>query len=244
MTRLRSRNGCPWDKAQTHSSIKKHLIEEAYEVCDAMDSKDSEKLKDELGDLLFQVIFHAQIAKDRGAFDINDVLRTSLRKMIRRHPHVFGAVRAKDPDDAYKHWQRKKDGEHRHTKDKTLLRGIPSMLPALIKAQKVSRRAAFAGFDWPRAGGIIEKIEEEAREIRKTLTRSNKHRLAEEVGDLLLAVVNLARFKGIDAEDALNKAIRKFVKRFAKMERALRRQGKTIDAYTTKELGRLWDLYT
>lgn len=240
MTRLRSKNGCPWDKAQTFSSIKKHLIEEAYEVCDTIDSKNHEKLKEELGDLLFQVIFYSQIARDRGLFDINDVLRASYKKMIRRHPHVFGRHKAKTPDDAYKHWQRKKDEENNYKEEKTLLKGIPKTLPALLKAQKVSKRASWLGFDWPDIKGIFEKIGEELDEIKSVRDKRN---FEEEFGDLLFSVVNLARFRGIDAEDALNSATKKFVRRFKRIEEKLEKQGKSINECSLKELDRLWNLH-
>lgn len=243
MARLRSKNGCPWDKAQTHISLKKHLIEEAYEVCDAIDLKDIEKLKEELGDFLFQVIFHAQIAKERSAFDIEDVLKASYEKMIRRHPHVFGKRKARNAEDAYKRWQERKNSEMPRKEDKTLLRGVPSKLPALLKAQKVSRRASWVGFDWPDIKEVLKKVEEELREIKKTLKYENKNRFGEEIGDLLFAIVNLARFGGVDAEDALNSATKKFVKRFKRIEEELEKQGKKIKHCSLKELDRLWDLH-
>ncbi len=201
MARLRSKNGCPWDRAQTHSSLKKYLIEEAYEVCDVIDSRNSEKLKDELGDFLFQAIFHAQIAKERGAFDIDGVLRASLKKMLRRHPHVFGKHKAKGPEDAYRRWEEKKHKEKSNKEKKTLLRDIPHHLPALIKAQKVLRRAAGFGFD----------ISKELNYLPKG--KKNKRGRDKEIGDALLAVVNSARITDIDAEEALNKATKKFAKR-------------------------------
>ncbi|MFH1778955.1 MAG: nucleoside triphosphate pyrophosphohydrolase [Candidatus Omnitrophota bacterium] len=243
MTRLRSKDGCPWDREQTHSSIKKHLIEEAYEVCDAIDSKNPNRFKDELGDLLFQVIFHAQIAKERGAFDIEDVIRTSYKKMLRRHPHVFGKHKAHGPDEAYKRWQEKKDEENNYEGGKTLLKGIPKTLPALLKAQKVSKRASWAGFDWPDIKGVIKKVDEELKETKKTLKYRNKRRFSEEIGDLLFAIVNLARFQGIDAEEALNRATKKFAKRFRKIEEELERRGKKIRECNLKELDHLWNLH-
>jgi tetrapyrrole methylase family protein / MazG family protein len=241
MARLRAKNGCPWDRAQTHSSMKKHLIEEAYEVCDAIDSRNPAKLKDELGDFLFQVIFHAQIARERGAFDIEDVLCASYEKMIRRHPHVFGKKKASGPDEAYRRWQEKKDLEKAYKEKKTLLKGIPNVLPALLKAQKVSKRAAGLGFEWPHIEAIIKKIEEELTEIKRAVNHKNK--FSEEYGDMLFAAVTLARFKGIDAESALNNATKKFAKRFEKMEKGLKRQGKGIGDCSLRELGRLWNLH-
>lgn len=217
MARLRSKGGCPWDRQQTHSSIKKHLIEEAYEVCDAIDSKNPDRFKDELGDLLFQVIFHAQIAKERDAFDIDDVIRQSYYKMLRRHPHVFGKDKAKSPEEAYRRWQEKKDEENNYGGERSLLKGIPKTLPALLKAQKVSKRAAWAGFDWPDIKGVVGKIDEEFEEVKEALKGENKRHLSEEIGDLLFVIAILARHKGIDAEEALHRAAKKFVKRFKKI---------------------------
>ena len=199
MSRLRGRDGCPWDRAQTHSSLKKHVIEEAYELCDAIDSRDPEKLKDELGDFLFQAVFQAQIAKERGAFDIYDVLKTSCEKMLSRHPHVFGKRRARNPDDAYRHWQSSKEREKSYRDRKSILDGIPKTLPALIKAQKISKRAAHQGFDWPDVNFVVDKVSEELEEVKAEIKSGNKRRLSEEIGDLLFVIAILSRFGGIDA---------------------------------------------
>ncbi len=240
MEKLRSQDGCPWDRAQTHSSLKKHLIEEAYEVCEAIDSKDPERLKDELGDFLFQVIFHARVAKERGAFDIDDVIKASCEKMLRRHPHVFGRHKARDPEDAYRHWQEKKEKEKACKDRKTLLDGVPKTLPALLKAQKISRRAASAGFDWPDVQFVIDKVHEELEEVKEEIKSKNKKRLAEEIGDLLFVITIMARFGGIDAEDALHNATKKFVRRFGKIEGALKKRNKKINECGFEELYRLW----
>lgn len=215
MSILRSRNGCPWDRAQTHASLKKHLIEEAYEVYEAISSKDPRRVKEELGDLLFQVIFHAQVADERGAFNINDILNGIYKKMLRRHPHVFGKRKASTPDEAYRRWQEKKDAENNNLSEKrSLLKGIPHSLPALIKAEKVLRRASWMGLDWPDIKAALEKVDEELRETKNALRSKNKDRIKEELGDLIFAIINLARFKEIDAEDALNDTIKKFARRF------------------------------
>jgi len=240
MARLRAKNGCPWDRAQTHSSLKKHLIEEAYEVAEAIDSKDPERLKDELGDFLFQVIFHAQIAKERGTFDIDDVLKTSVEKMLNRHPHVFGRHRAKDPEDAYRHWQSRKEQEKAYKGRRSLLDGVPKALPALIKAQKISRRAAHQGFDWPDVNGVVDKVHEELEEVKAELKNNNKRRLAEEIGDLLFVIVILSRFGNVDAEEALNNATKKFARRFRNIEQALKKRNKKINECGFDELYRLW----
>ena len=243
MTRLRSKKGCPWDKAQTHSSIKKHLIEEAYEVCDAIDSKNPEKFKDELGDLLFQVIFHSQMARERGAFDIKDVLDASYKKMFNRHPHVFGKHKASGPEEAYRRWQEKKNTEKNYKGQDSLLKGIPNALPALLKAYKVSKKASWLGFDWPDIQSVIDKVEEELRETKESIGQKNKRRLAEEVGDMLFAIVNVARFGHIDPEEALNNATKKFTGRFKRLENALKKDGKKFGDCTLKELDRLWTLH-
>lgn len=243
ISRLRSKNGCPWDRRQTHSSIKKHLVEEAYEVCDAIDSKNPKALKDELGDLLFQVIFHTQIAKEHRAFDIYDVIRTSYKKMLRRHPHVFGKYKAKSPDEAYRRWQEKKDEENNYEGEKTILKGIPNTLPALLKAQKLSKRAAWAGFNWPDIKGVVGKIDEELEEVKEALKEKNKRHLSEEIGDLLFVIAILARHKGIDAEEALHRTAKKFAKRFRKIEEGLEKRGKKIKECDLKELTRLWNLH-
>jgi len=240
MARLRAKNGCPWDRVQTHASLKKHIIEEAYELCDAIDSKDPEKLKDELGDFLFQVIFQAQIARERGEFDIDDVLKASAAKMLNRHPHVFGKHRAKDPDDAYRHWQSRKVTEKNYRDRKSILDGVPGTLPALIKAQKISKRAAHEGFDWPDIAFVVDKVREELEEVTAELKVGNKRRLAEEIGDLLFAVAILSRFSGIDAEEALHNATKKFAKRFGNIERAVRKRGKKINEWGFEELYLLW----
>lgn len=237
---LRSKDGCPWDKAQTHSSLKKHLIEEAYEVCHAIDSKDAERLKDELGDFLFQVIFHAQIAKERGVFDITDVIRASCEKMLRRHPHVFGKHKAKNAQDAYSRWQEKKELENFHKGKKSLLNGVPAALPALLKAQKISRRAAASGFEWPDLAFVIDKVHEELEEVKEEIKNKNKARLTEEIGDLLFAITILARFNDIDAEDALHRATRKFARRFGRIETACGKKNKKIKECGFEELYRLW----
>lgn len=240
MKKLRSKDGCPWDRAQTHSSLKKHLIEEAYEVCEAIDSGDPERLKDELGDFLFQVIFHAQVAKERGAFDIKDVIKASHEKMVRRHPHVFGKNKARDPEDAYRRWQDEKEQEKSYRGRKTLLDGVPKTLPALLKAQKISKRAASAGFDWPDVEFAVNKVHEELEEVKEELRSKNKKRLAEEIGDLLFVITVVARFGGVDAEDALHSATKKFSRRFKKIGDSLKKRGKKMNECGFEELYRLW----
>ncbi|MEI8176154.1 MAG: nucleoside triphosphate pyrophosphohydrolase [Candidatus Omnitrophota bacterium] len=241
MARLRAKGGCPWDRAQTHASIKKYLIEEAYEVCDVIDKKDMARLQDELGDLLFQSIFHAQIASERGDFNIDDVLRTSYEKMMRRHPHVFGTRKARNQHDAYKRWEQIKKTEKSFEEPHTLMRGIPRHLPALLKSQKVLKRAAMNGFDWKNMEGALKKAEEELREVRAALKSGNKRRAQEELGDALLALANIGRRSHIDAEEALGKATEKFARRFKKLEAKLEKNGRKVSDCTLKELLAQWN---
>ena len=228
----RLRKECPWDREQTHDSLKKYLIEEAYEVLDAIDSGEDEKLKEELGDLLLQPVFHAQIAKERGSFDINDVIDTLVRKLIERHPHVFGDARA---EDVLKNWERKKT-EGRES----VLDGIPKHLPALMRSQKLQDRASRVGFDFERIDQVFEKIEEEISELKESLNKGEKENIEHEIGDILTAVVELARFVGVDAETALQKANDRFVRRFTFVEKEARKSGKTLESMSLEEMDALW----
>lgn len=239
MVRLRGDEGCPWDKEQTHESLKPYLIEEAYEVIDAIDSQDASKLKEELADLLFQVFFHAQIAQERKAFDIREVLRACVEKMTSRHPHVFGHEQVETAEEVIRLWHKIKKEESKE-REKSVLGGLPKYLPALQKAHKVQKRAAKVGFDWQRVEDVIAKVEEEVAEVRAALAETHK-RLEEELGDLLFAVANLCRFLKTNPEDALNKTVEKFAKRFKKVEAGLAAQGKDIEHCTLAEMDRIWE---
>jgi len=230
MARLRKE--CPWDREQTHESLKKYLIEEAYEVLDAIDSGDDGKLREELGDLLLQPVFHARIAQERGAFDIYDVIDSLIKKLIERHPHVFGDA---DPDDVLKNWEKKK-GEKRES----VLEGIPRHLPALMRSQKLQDRASRVGFDFERIDQVFEKIEEEIGELRESIEKGEKENLEHEIGDILTAVVELARFLGVDAESALQKANERFIKRFTFIEEEAKKRGKSIEDLSLEEMDKLW----
>ncbi len=227
------RKKCPWDREQTHESLKKYLIEEAYEVIDAIDSKDDERLKEELGDLLLQPVFHAQIAKERGAFDINDVVDALVRKLIERHPHVFGDAK---PEDVLKNWERKKMERRR-----SVLEGIPKHLPALMRSQKLQDRASQVGFDFSRVEEVFEKIEEEIGELKESIEKGDKENLEHEIGDILTAVVELARFLGVDAETALQKANDRFVRRFQYIEKRAEEMGRSLEEMSLEEMDRLWN---
>jgi len=238
--RLRAPNGCPWDREQTHSSLRTYLVEEAYEVLDALESGDDAKLAEEMGDLLLQIVFHSQIAREEARFTIADVIREIHQKMVRRHPHVFGEKRAKDAAEVLKNWESIKSEERREKRAKvlddakqkenpeSLLAGLPRGLPAALEGFQLTRRAARIGFDWDDAEGIFEKIREEGAELRHALETKDQRRIEEEIGDLLFAAVNLARFVQVDPEIALKKANAKFASRFRAMERLARENGRCL----------------
>ena len=247
--RLRSPRGCPWDRQQTHESLRTYLIEETYEVLEALDSGDDAKLASELGDLLLQIVFHAQLAREADRFDVRDVIEHIHTKMVRRHPHVFGNVRAKTSSQVLKNWEQLK-AEERHAESGTrapgtrtapsLLGGLPKTLPALLEAYQLTRRAARVGFDWEDIEGLLEKLKEETAELREALGRADRWRLEEEVGDLLFVAVNVARFLGTDPEIALKKANRKFSARFRQMEQQAARQGRSLADASKDDLEDLW----
>ncbi len=268
--RLRSPNGCPWDREQTHASLRKYLIEEAYEVLDAMDSSDARKFASELGDLLLQVVFHANIAESEGRFGIGDVIEAVYTKMVRRHPHVFGDVVAKTPGAVLKNWEQIKAAERaaeknekpeksrakKAAKRESILADVPRSMPAVLEAYQLTRRASRIGFDWENLEGVLDKLEEERRELLATLpgghatsehtdARAHAARLTpeveEEVGDLLFAGVNVARFVGIDPEIALKKANRKFKHRFQWMEAAAAREDHHLADVSRERMEELWN---
>lgn len=258
--RLRAPNGCPWDREQTHQSLRKFLIEETYEVLDAMDSGDPRKFSSELGDLLLQVVFHANIAEASGRFTISDVIESVHEKMIRRHPHVFGNVKASTPAAVLKNWEQIKVSERASERsekaqaiassttksptDESILSGVPRSLPGALEAYQLTRRASRVGFDWENLAGIFDKLDEERREIESVvLATSGKPapHLEEEVGDLLFASVNIARFLGVDPEIALKSANRKFKKRFQWMESAAVLEGRRFVDLPRTRMEELWD---
>lgn len=246
--RLRAPGGCPWDREQTHQTLRTFLLEESHEVLEAIEKGDFEKLREELGDLLLQVVFHAQLAKEEGRFDIADVTRGIHRKLVRRHPHVFGGVKAPTARHVLKHWEQLKVAERNQAEKnqkaakraESLLDGIPQTLPALLEAYQLTRRAANIGFDWDDLAGILEKVKEEAREVTEAAAAKSP-RLEEEVGDLLFVAVNMARFLGIDPEIALKKANRKFQARFREMEKHMQRRGRKLADASRQEMEDLWN---
>jgi MazG family protein len=244
---LRAPGGCPWDREQTHETLRTYLIEEAYEVLDALDRGNSDDIAEELGDLLLQIVFHADIAREAGRFDMSNVIAGIHNKMVRRHPHVFGTVQADTPAQVVKNWEQLKAAEKQSTpsnshdeKPASLLDGVPQSLPALLEARQLTRRAAKVGFDWHNVEGILEKLAEETAEFRAALVEGKHSHLEEEVGDLLFVVVNIARFLGIDPEVALKGTNRKFKSRFQDMERTAARANTTLSALSKDDLEDLW----
>jgi nucleoside triphosphate diphosphatase len=242
MERLRSENGCPWDKEQTHLSLKPCLLEETYELLDALENGDPKKLKEELGDVLLQVIFHAQIAKEDGRFNIQDVISMLTDKLVRRHPYVFaGEPLPEDASAVLKQRMQIKANEKHDGENKSALGNVPRAMPALARAQSISRRAAHLGFEWPHIDLVWDKVEEEMRELKEAVASGDRSRTGEEVGDLLFTLVNIARFLDVEAEDALAKMVDRFTRRFHYIEAQLQRADKTVDQSTLEEMDRLWE---
>jgi MazG family protein len=242
MAALRGPGGCPWDREQTPTSLKPYLIEEAYEVLEALEGGDRAQIQEELGDLLFQVVFHAQIAAERNEFTIADVLDRLIAKMVDRHPHVFGDASVSTPTEALRQWERLKNREAEAAgRTRSVIDGVPRALPALIRAQRLQSKASRVHFDWPDAARAWEKVEEEVRETSDAVLSGDGDRLREELGDLLFSLVNVARLSGLDAEDTLSAAIEKFRGRFAGMEADLKARGKSVDSATDDERERSWE---
>ncbi len=245
--RLRAPNGCPWDREQTHMTLRTYLIEEAYEVVEALESGDDAKFAEELGDLLLQVVFHADIARGERRFDVADVIEGIHEKMVRRHPHVFGEKRAKDAKTVLKSWEkikaeeRKAKGAKESPKAPSLLDGVSHALPGTMEGFQLTRRASRIGFDWDSAAGVLEKLAEEASELKKEIASGDTKRVEEETGDLLFAAVNLARFLHADPEIALKKANAKFAARFREMECMARESGRELADVPRVEMEALWE---
>jgi tetrapyrrole methylase family protein/MazG family protein len=252
--RLRAPNGCPWDVEQTHLTLRTYLIEEAYEVLEALESGDDAKFAEELGDLLLQVVFHAQIASEEGRFNASDVVREIHQKMVRRHPHVFGEKRIKDATEVLKNWEQIKAEERRTQNSQqergpietsqqacaSLLDGIPHTLPAVMQGYQLTRRASRIGFDWDDVEGVIAKLQEELSELGAARAAQSSERIEDELGDVLFAAVNLARFLKIDPEIALKRSNAKFTSRFREMERLARSSGRALADVPRSEMELLW----
>lgn len=241
MSVLRGEDGCMWDLEQTHESLKRYLIEECYEVIEAIDEEDDEKLVEELGDVLLQVIFHAQIGREEGYFNINDVIKSITNKMVSRHPHIFSDVKVKNTEDILDNWDDIKKKEKSMTTYTEELKHIPKCLPGLLRADKVQRKAGKVGFDWKDVEPAMEKVLEELQEIKDVYKGSDMSRIQEEVGDLIFATVNIARLLDIDPEFAVNYTIDKFIKRFQFIEESAIRKGLDMKSMTLEEMDTLWD---
>ncbi|MBI2217368.1 MAG: nucleoside triphosphate pyrophosphohydrolase [Candidatus Rokubacteria bacterium] len=242
MRRLRGPDGCPWDREQTRASLKAYLIEEAYEVLQALDGDDPRALAEELGDLLLQVVFHVQVAVELGEFAMPDVLRRLVDKLVTRHPHVFGDTRVGTPGEALAQWEAIKSRQAAAAGSaRSVLDGVPRALPALLRAQRLASKAARVQFDWPDANAAWGKVEEEMRETADTLASGDRTRLREELGDVLFSLVNVARLAGLDAEDALQAANEKFRRRFTAMEAELAARGASVHDASREELERSWE---
>jgi MazG family protein len=241
IAKLRGPGGCPWDREQTHGSLRGGLLEEAYEVVAAIDSGDDANLREELGDLLLQVVFHSQIASEEGRFTFDDAARGIAEKLIRRHPHVFGGECAADSAAVLQRWDEIKRAEKGGAAPHSALDGVPTGLPALMHAEKVQKKAAKVGFDWSTAAPVIDKVREEISEVEQALTDACPGELEEELGDLFFAAVNLARKLKVEPEVALRRATEKFTRRFHQLEGLARSRGESLEKMSLSEMDALWD---
>ncbi len=242
MARLRGEDGCPWDREQDHDTLKAYAIEETYELIEAIDKKDDEALKEELGDLLLQVVFHAQIAREGGRFDIDDVIEYHVDKLIGRHPHVFGDLKVNGVKEVISNWERIKGNERNKKRGKaSVLEGVPPGLPALLKARRIQDKVSGVGFDWENVDGPLDKLAEEISELKEAYAHKERDKIEEELGDILFALVNVSRFLKVCPEEALRKTVDKFMERFKYIESELEKQGKDINKSTIEEMDALWE---
>lgn len=239
---LRSPEGCPWDREQDHKSIRRDFLEETYEVIEAINKNDKELLLEELGDVLLQVVFHTQIEREQGTFELNDVADGICKKMIERHPHVFGEVKADTSDQVLENWDVIKKRTKKQKSQTESMLSIPREFPALMRADKVQKKASKVGFDWDNADGAFDKISEELAELKIAVASGDKDNMREELGDLLFSVVNVSRFIGVDSEEALTGSTDKFIDRFSKVEKMADERGINMKETDLSELDKLWDL--
>ncbi|MFZ2653698.1 MAG: nucleoside triphosphate pyrophosphohydrolase [Victivallales bacterium] len=244
MKRLRSETGCPWDREQTHKTLKKYLVEESSELMDSIDDNDDQGICEELGDLLMHIVFHSQIAEEKGSFTFNDVAEGITEKMIRRHPHVFADRKASDSAAVIKMWDdiKKTEKENKKIKRNSILDGVPRHMPSLLRAHEIQRKAAKAGFDWSNSAQIIEKIEEEIGELKDAVRNGSESDINGEIGDLLFSVVNLARYRNTEsAEEIINGTIQKFERRFRYIEEKLAEDNKSPEGSSLEVMEKLWN---
>lgn len=237
MTRLRGKNGCPWDREQSHQSLRQYLLEETYEVLETLDEKNYDGLKEELGDLLLQIVFHAQIASDEKRFDISEVIDIISKKLIRRHPNVFGDAKIDTAEQQSINWEKLKKEEGRES----VLDGVPKALSALLRACRIQQKASTVGFDWPDAEPAWQKIDEEINELKEALELKQNDKINEEFGDLLFSLVNLSRFIGVNPEDALRTTTEKFIRRFKKVEEQFEAKKQPMSDASLEELDAVWE---
>ena len=242
IAKLRGEKGCPWDREQTHESLKKAMLEEAYETVDAIDSKDIENLKEELGDVLLQAVFHAQIERERNVFDIDDVTDGICKKMIYRHPHIFSNEKAENSQEVLDNWEELKKKEKNYKIQTDVLKGVAKALPSLERATKVQSKASKVGFDFENTEDALKKVHEEIDELYDEIVLGKTNNIEEEFGDILFSMVNLSRFLKINAEFALTKAIEKFINRFERVERVAISNGKKLEELSASELDDLWNI--
>jgi len=240
MTKLRGPDGCPWDRKQTLPSLKPFVIEESYEVVDAIDRDDRLDLCEELGDFLLQAVFIAEVTREEGSFDIYDAVTAIYEKLVRRHPHVFGDVEARDAEQVLVNWEKLKN-EERKAENKSVLAGVPRSLPALLKAARLTEKAARVGFDWRRTDDVFAKLDEEIGELREAIASGDEAQVHDELGDLLFTIANIARKLNVNAEEALQSTNRKFRRRFESMESSVREGGRNLDQLTLEQMDALWD---
>jgi len=233
-------NGCPWDKVQTRESLKPYLVEETYEVLEALDANDPEKIKDELGDLLYQILFHSKISSLKGEFNFRDVINNLNEKMVRRHPHVFKEGELNTPDQVVEQWEEIKRNEKNQVSQKSILDSIPINLPSLLRAQKIQKKAAKEGFDWERINDVFDKLDEEIAEFKEAVLKKKNEDIQNEIGDIIFVITNIAKFYKIDAEEALRSTNNKFIKRFQYIEQKIEEKGKTLKGSNLQEMERYW----
>jgi tetrapyrrole methylase family protein/MazG family protein len=240
MTRLRGPDGCPWDRKQTLPDLKPYVIEEAYEVVDAIDRDDRASLAEEVGDMMLEAVFIAEVTREEGSFDIYDAITAVHDKLVRRHPHVFGDVQANDAEEVLVNWEKLKN-EERKSENKSLMAGVPQSMPALLKASRLTEKAARVGFDWRRTEDVFAKLDEELAEVHEAIASGDAQKMHDEIGDLLFTIANIARKLNVNPEEALQSTNRKFTRRFESMECAVRAEERNLDQLSLEEMDALWN---
>ncbi len=240
MTTLRGPDGCPWDRKQTLPDLKPYVIEEAYEVVDAIDRNDRAALLEEVGDFLLEAVFIAEITREEGSFDVYDSITAIHDKLVRRHPHVFAGAKADDAEEVLVNWEKLKSDE-RKAENKSVLSGVPQSMPALLKASRLTEKAARVGFDWRRTEDVFDKLDEEMGELREAVASGDATKIEDEIGDLLFTIANIARKVGANPEEALQSTNRKFMRRFESMEKQVHERGQNLDQLELEEMDGLWD---